>query len=229
MSDTNRYPVNPLDGAAGFAEWRRDIERRLSAVEGAPLVGSNVTAFDESGNQLVTVGKLADGSYGIEIQNASGRTIMRVTSDAGQTVPPITPWVAQTGVVSGLTNGFRPGTSSATYAATVGVYFWAVGDQVDYRMSAVPNGGNMSWEIGITEWDALTDTALGVEAIVAGPTTETATTVRNGTFTIPASCLEAGTGDDPVGRFYKAVVYLKRNSGSTTVDVQVSYFRNYGS
>lgn len=88
MSDTNRYPVNPLDGAAGFAEWRRDMERRLSALEGQPLVGSQMTGKDTSGNTRTIVGDLRDGYYGVATYDANGNEIFR-TDERGLRSPSI--------------------------------------------------------------------------------------------------------------------------------------------
>ena len=80
MSDTNRYPVNPLDGAAGFAEWRKDIERRLSALEGAPLVGTQMTVKDTGGNVRVLLGLLDDATnYGLQVFDADGVEAVNVS------------------------------------------------------------------------------------------------------------------------------------------------------
>lgn len=36
----DRYPVNPLDDTAAFAEWQRNVEQRISALEGSPITGT---------------------------------------------------------------------------------------------------------------------------------------------------------------------------------------------
>lgn len=118
MSDTNRYPANPLDPAAQFAEWRRDIERRLAAVEGVPLVGSQLTGKDTTGATRSVVGNLGDGYYGVATYDANGNELFR-TDERGLRAPsipiPFQPFNTPT--------GFNVLTTSTTYdSGAIGFY-----------------------------------------------------------------------------------------------------------
>ena len=77
----DRYDVNPLDGPAQFANWRRSIEGRVGALEGAPMVGVSLESKDTDGSALVVVGPLADGSRGLQvISEETGYELLRATS-----------------------------------------------------------------------------------------------------------------------------------------------------
>jgi hypothetical protein len=74
-AETDRYDLNPLDGPAQMKEWTREIDRRISALEGAPLVGSNFTAKDLTGAVRVVAGRLPDDTYGMEIDGGKVRAL----------------------------------------------------------------------------------------------------------------------------------------------------------
>ncbi len=84
---TDRYGTNPLDGAAGFADHLRSIERRISALEGAPLNGT-FTSPDANGANFVFAGALPDGDRGFELRSDThGWDLLRATADDGWTAP----------------------------------------------------------------------------------------------------------------------------------------------
>jgi hypothetical protein len=176
---------------------------------------------DEAGDVLVRLGTLDDSTHGIEIRNGNGRTLFKVTSEDGQVAPFVNavPVSSVGALVSGLTNGFRPGTNSASFVSLWAHEFWSVGDQIDYNIVAWPNAGNMDWQITMHE--------IGASAVVAiGPNNETSNISRSGTFTIPTSALVSGT--DVSGRQMRMDIEARKNSGPTTVDVsQNEAPRNY--
>jgi hypothetical protein len=54
-------------------EALRELERRISELEGAPLVGSQMTVKDLTGTVRGRFGRLADGvSYGLELSDGNG-------------------------------------------------------------------------------------------------------------------------------------------------------------
>lgn len=221
MAD-DRYTPNPLDGPASDAEWRRGIEQRLAEVEARGAYAATLTSIDTDGNELVRIGKLLDGSFGILITDAEGRALFRVDSVSGQTAPFVhpVPVVATTALLSGTTSGFRPGTNSASFVSLWAHEFWSVGDQVDYDLTFYANAGSMDWRITVHE--------VGAPAVVAvGPNTETTNVQRAGTLTIPATALVSGT--DVAGRRMRLDVEVKKNSGTSTVDASLNAPpRNYG-
>jgi len=221
---TDRYEAQPGDDNAQLAERLRHMEEKIAALEGVPLVGSNLTALDAStGNVLVVAGVLPDGKHGFLVQNSNGRILFRVAAEDGQTAPiqypPATP--STTGLLSGAVNGFRPGTNSASGVSLWACEFWSVGPKIDYNFTAFANGGNMNWAITCNEvGGAVLNHAVG---------SETTNVQRTGTFTISPSVLVAGTGSDPAGRRMRLDFVAAKNSGASTVDIQLNAPpRNYG-
>lgn len=87
-SADDRYQVDPLDGPAAMAQTLRSLEQRVSALEGAPLSGSNLTVIDEAGTTRATLGKLASGLYGLELLDAVSAPVLEV-DDTGFLIPAI--------------------------------------------------------------------------------------------------------------------------------------------
>ena len=121
MSDTDRYFVNPLDDSAAFAEWRRSLERRISSLEGAPLVGAQLRTTDPVGNDLVTTGRLTDGSSGIEINSAAHNwAILRATGVAGWTAPHLSGASYNTTASVAVTSGSFTDTFGSLFGSAFG-------------------------------------------------------------------------------------------------------------
>lgn len=106
MSDDDRYDTNPLDGPAQFAEIIRKLESRIAALEGAPLVGSNLTMVDDHGDVRVRIGRMtaAGGGtgtvYGFEGVTQPGNAdwpggfpFLRVSSDGAEYPYISTAWI----------------------------------------------------------------------------------------------------------------------------------------
>lgn len=73
MAD-DRYPVDPLNGNAGLAEYLRELERRLAELEAARPLGNTTLqdgtfrVVDDNGDLRAQVGKLGNtGTWGIEV------------------------------------------------------------------------------------------------------------------------------------------------------------------
>lgn len=161
MGDVNRYETNPLDGPAQMAEWVREIERRVGALEGAPTIGSNLVAKDSDGNPLVSVGTLSDGSRGIEVASETDTWDLFKLTTAGW-IKPHFPGVAYDPSAS-------KAVTSATFVETWRVLFgdylgpgvevmvtWATGAGTTGELQVVSNGG------GTTATHALPAASSGV-------------------------------------------------------------------
>jgi hypothetical protein len=214
---------------ASLAVWQKEIERRVAVLETASRLYNSairegtLRIQDASGNPMVTLGKLDDGSYGIHIQNSNGRTLMKNDSVHGQTAPSAYPVPVSTvgSLLSGAVYAFRPGTAQSSFNALWNLDFWSIGDKIDYAIQAYANGASMEWQITVQEVGA-------AAVVVAGPNAETTNVNRGGTVTIPASALVSGT--DPVGRRIRLSFWARRTSGAdpTTADIiLVSIPRNY--
>jgi hypothetical protein len=213
---------------ASLAIWQKEIERRVAVLEtssrlyNSAIREGTLRIQDSSGNPMVTLGKLDDGTYGMLIQSSTGQTLFKVDSVNGQLAPTaiLTPVVSVGALLSGAPNGFRPGTQSATYVSIWAHEFWSVGPKVDFNIVAYANAGDMDWRITAHE--------VGAPAVVVwGPLNETSNSTRNGTITIPASALLSGT--DVAGRRMRLDIEAKKNSGPSTVDISLNNPpRNYG-
>jgi hypothetical protein len=212
----DRYPVDPLNGPANMAQQLRDLERRIGALEGAPLIGSNLTTVDPtSGTNPVIVGKLPDDTYGILIVNENGRVVQQ-SGTAGFVAPQQAIPMFPNGGAS-VSTSFRPGTTSGSFTELWRGDFWSTAPDVSYDLVVFPNAGNMDWRIRVYEYGT---PANGTPTVAASGAGETANIERSGSFTIPSACLVSGT--DPVGRRMTIRVEAKRNSGSAQVDVAVA-------
>jgi len=229
--DANDYLINTI----------KDMQRRLAALETQPALnnaavsGGQLTIQDGNYKPVVVLGKQADGTYGLRwfdtsghllggvgqapdathgifVDDATGATLLKVTSENGQTFPrALIPCVTGSGFLSGsASQGFRPGTTSATFVPIWVGRFSSVGPTVDYDITAYANAGNMSWQITCNEF------GMG-DVVVVGPNTETTNVGRSGTFTLGASNIASGT--DPAGRQMVFKVWARINSGATTGDV----------
>jgi len=206
MSDTNRYPANPLDPAAQFAEWRRDIERRLAAVEGVPLVGSQMTVKDTDGNVLVEVGKLDDGSYGFELRNSSGTTLFKLTTEGQITPRQYLAWSS---------NGTTIGFTSASYTEIFRSDFDSLGPRVDYDIQANPLSP-MDFKIQCYEYHYGGPSGTPVDVVEQ----ITANGQYHGNFDIPVAGLVDGT--DVQGKNMTIRVLGRRTSGANTPTLRLN-------
>jgi hypothetical protein len=220
--------VGELIGNDSLGTRLNDIERRLAVQEqtsrliSSSIRDGSITMQDANGVGIVVLGKLADGSHGIQVLNANGRTLFKVTSEGGQSAPFVSlPAVGSQGLLSGSASGFRPGTNSATMVSMWAFDFWAVGPTIAYDFVVYANSGNITWQITCREMG-------GTDQIVVGPNIETTNVERQGTFTIPAAALAPGTGTDPAGRRMRMDFLIQKNSGASTADIAlVSPPRNY--
>lgn len=216
----DRYSPDPLNGPAQFADALREINRRLDALEGRSGKGVQPIIFDPAtGNELIRLGRLDDGTHGLLIKDLAGRTMFKVTAENGQTAPrvglPIYP-NSQAYLTGQTVNAFRPGTNSATMFELWRTDFYSIGPIVSYDLIAFANGGNMTWRILCYEYGG------GTPTVVVGPTVETTSVQRQGTFTIPAACLIPATGSDPAGRRMTMRIEAQLNSGAVTADIAVN-------
>jgi hypothetical protein len=202
-----------------FADQIADLQRRMRVQESTSrLISSSIrdgslTLQDANGAGIVVLGKQADGKHGIAVFDVTGQTLFRVTSEDGQTFPraliPCESSVSCT-LSGSSTQGFRPGTASASFVPLWIGRFSSVGPTVDYDLTAFANGGNMSWQITCNEF------GMG-DVVVVGPNVETTNVARTGSFTLGAGNLLSGA--DPAGRQMVFKVWARINSGATTADV----------
>lgn len=91
MAD-DRYPVDPLNGNAGLAEYLRELERRIGELEAArPLGNTNLTdgtltVTDDTAAVRLRLGKLTDisgigNAWGIEVLDDAEQIMVRATED----------------------------------------------------------------------------------------------------------------------------------------------------
>jgi hypothetical protein len=196
-------------------ESRLKIQETTSRLQTSSLQDGTLTLQDANGLAVVTLGKQADGTHGIQVANVNGRTLFQVTSENGQTAPYDT-LAAQSSVNALLSGsaaqGFRPGTNAGAFTELWRTDFYSNGAQVDYDLTAYANGGNMSWQIVAYEYGGGTPVA-----VASG--TETTNVQRQGTFTISSASLVPGTGSDQAGRYLTIRVQGRLNSGATTADI----------
>lgn len=173
-----------------------DISTFFQSVGGGQGVirEKKIVVQDADGNDLVILGRLSEGVYGIEIRNANGQTVFKV-SDDGQSIPyAYMPWTSVA-----ATYGF----TSATYTEIFRCDFTSMGPRVDYDIQADNTGGNMDFEITVSEFGG---TAVTVVEVVG------ATGQYSSNFAIPASALVSGT--DPQGRQMSVRILGRRTSGA---------------
>lgn len=213
MSD-DRYPVNPLDGPARFADELATLKQRISSLEARSGRGMQPVIYDPAtGQELVRLGLLSDGSYGLLLHNAAGRTVLRVSND-GTFLPQIPiPMLPNPGASVGNGSTMRPGTTSGTFTELWRGDFWSVGPTIFYDLLAYANAGDIDWEILCYENG-------GTPTVAVGPTNETSNMQRSGAFTIPTAGLVSGT--DPAGRPMTVRVLVRRNSGANAADMGVN-------
>jgi len=213
--NTDRYSPNPLDDQANFGDWMKEMDRRVSELEGGSLVGVTLQSKDPAtGTPLVYAGTLPDGTHGFQVNDINGRIVFKVSAEHGQVAPlqliPTTTGTAA--VLSGTPGtGFRPGTAQTSFQTLHVCEFWSVGALVDWNLTAYANSNTMQWRITCREIG-------GTDQVVVGPNTETTNVQRAGTFTIPAAALVSGT--DPTGRHMRMDIQALWQSGlAGTVDI----------
>jgi hypothetical protein len=157
---------------------------------------------DENGNDLVLLGRLDDGSYGIELRNSNGAVVFRITSE-GQTFPYA--YMAWTSVASSY------GFTSAAYTEIFRCDFSSIGPTVYYDVQADPSGGTMDFRIRVTEAGGTYVDAL--EIIDASGQ-------YAGNFGIPPESLVSGT--DPQGRQMSVRIEGRRTSGAGTPTLRLN-------
>ena len=202
--------------------YLRELEHRVAVLEtssrlyNSAIREGTLRIQDSSGNPMVTLGKLDDGSYGIIIQNSTPSTLMRVDSVSGQVFPrQLIPLVyPNSSLVSGLTSGMRPGTNSATFVSLYTGRFSSVGNKIDYDITVFPNAGNMDWQIICQEFGVIGD------QVIASGSGETANVQRTGVATLTAANLTSGS--DPAGRQMFITLQARKNSGPSTVDINMN-------
>lgn len=198
-------------------EERIQVLESTSRLQTSSLRDGTLTLQDQTGTNLVYLGKQPDGTHGIAVLDQNGRILFKVTAESGQVAPfAFAVPIANGGVIASTANAFRPGTHFATFTELWRSDFFSVGDQVDYDIETFPNSGNMDWEIVCYEYGG------GVPVVVASGN-DTATTQHQGTFTIPVAGLSPlATSTDVAGRFMTIRVLAKQNSGALSVDVSIN-------
>jgi hypothetical protein len=204
-------------------EARLDLLERRSLLDASSIKNGTLTLLDANGKSIVVLGLQGDGTHGISVTNANGRTLFKVTSEGGQSAPFVSlPGIGSQALASNTANGFRPGTTNATMTSLFAFDFWSVGPTISYDFVVFANAGNISWQISCRDFNG------GTDQVVVGPNVETTNVERSGTFTIPAAALAPGTGTDPAGRRIRMDFLAQRNSGTSTADIAlVSPPRNY--
>jgi hypothetical protein len=212
MERTSRNALSSIrDGALTI----QDAAGNPVVVIGKQADGTyGVRSLDASGRTLVSLGQVPGGAHGIQVANVNGRVLFQVTSENGQAAPyAFVPAITGVNdVISGGASGFRPGTTNAAFTELWRADFYSVGPNVNYDFSFWAAASSMDWRILAFE------ETTGTPTVVASGT-ETTNVARQGTFSLPAACLIAGTGTDPVGRFMTLRLEAKKNSGASTVDV----------
>jgi hypothetical protein len=197
-------------------EARVDLLERHNPLDVSSVRNGQIKLLDANGNAIVVLGQQANGHHGIAVQDVNGQQVFTVTSEDGQLFPraliPVTNTTSC--LLSGnAAQGFRPGTSSASFLPLWIGRFSSVGPIVDYDLECYANGGNMSWQITCNEFGMS-------DVVVVGPNTETTNVQRTGTFTLGASNILSGS--DPAGRQMVFKVFARINSGATTADVTLN-------
>lgn len=91
----DRYPVDPQDPNASFAERLRELERRISELEGARPAGNTTISqgtlrvIDADGDEVVGVGLVDEAlqDYGLYVLADAGFPLFKITGDQGQIYP----------------------------------------------------------------------------------------------------------------------------------------------
>jgi hypothetical protein len=148
MAGNDRYDVNPLDDTARFADRLQSIERRLSALEGAPL-GGTFTSETEDGDGLVYLGALPDDTRGLEVVSAANDwDLVKLTTDG---------WIKPHLMGVSINPSTVVAVTSGTFQSTVGAYFgealgpgvemfcrWATDSGTTGELQISSNGGATS-------------------------------------------------------------------------------------
>lgn len=192
----------------------KDLRRRVERMEmagrltSASMEQGTITIRDAAGAARVVLGLQADGSYGITVQNSTGRKVLTV-GNTGMTGPRHSAAFFQSASSFPLTGA--TGTTSATMAELLRADMWSTSPTVNVQVYTNINGGGTGeWELTVIEPGASTPAVLDTWTTI-GP--------NGGTYTVPSSCLVAGSGTDPVARTLTFRVNGRRTSGVGTVYV----------
>jgi len=157
----------PASGAAEFAAWRQDMERRLKVLEHSPALpfsssrGGRVRLLDSDDNLMTVFGRFSDGSnefQGFVMYDVNGEPMIMVRSDREGIIHPLVQ------AVFVPSNSFTPVTSG-TFVTThrlnpISIYYDVLRVAVQVGSDAATTG-----EVRLREVNSgLTTTALATTA-----------------------------------------------------------------
>lgn len=158
----------------------------------AVLREKKIVVQDSAGNDIIILGRLDEGEYGIEIRDESGGLVYKVTN-AGQAAP------YQLVPLGTPSTAVRYDSTSSTYETAWVASFWCTGTELSFYYSREVPSGSFSVRTQITEY--------GGTAVPLQEDTRTASGIYLVEQTLP---------DGSIGKFMQLEVQIKRDSGVGT-------------